>query len=152
MVQLPKSDWLCPTRALYTLFSSQSYSKLDPVIKWRQSPFTDSMLRRRFAMILKLLHLPSHSHIIHSEGPVLPLLSIIMCLWTASKIMGHGLVMPYGNTSLLIHREQGTCLVCFNKLNIQPLSINVWGFVVKCVWISFLASCQSVLTPSFTNC
>ena len=67
VVMIPKmgNSWLCPSEALLLLFKSQKYSPKDPVLKSLHSVFTESMLRRRLALILKLLQLPHETLTFH---------------------------------------------------------------------------------------
>ena len=58
--------WLCPVRALTALFAQEGHRPHDPVIKKGAFTFTESHLRRRLALILKLLSLPHQSLTYHS--------------------------------------------------------------------------------------
>ena len=60
------SVWLCPHATLTQLFMSQFYSPSDPVIKNNGVPLIESQLRRRFALVLKMLQLPMAALTFHS--------------------------------------------------------------------------------------
>ena len=53
-----ENEFLCPVVTINRLFSCQSYKPTDPVLKWGDMVFTETHLRRRLALVLKMLNSP----------------------------------------------------------------------------------------------
>ena len=68
VIKLPcmSNELLCPMRALMALNKFQCYSPSDPVIKIGRLPLTEAHLRKRLALVLKVLGLPTQSLTYHS--------------------------------------------------------------------------------------
>ena len=68
LVLLPKmcDVYLCPCEAILALVRQQKHSPKDPLVKSAKGVFTESMLRRRWSLILRMLVLPHESLTFHS--------------------------------------------------------------------------------------
>ena len=61
-----KNALLCPCECILALVKQQRHAPRDPLIKSTKGVFTEAMLRRRWVMVLKMLHLPHESLTFHA--------------------------------------------------------------------------------------